>query len=280
MTFFRAFSIHSVARNVMVGLVVGLAGVLYLAAAPVFAATPGPGDPIESIPGPTVFSTAWNDQCVETVGGTPLRSCNSYTLTVTNSGSLATNGTPVTIRDTLPASMTAQFIEGEAPAQATLGHNVKLQCGLEGTSAAYCTFNGGVLTQGELLVVHLYAVIEPGVSGTVTNAVQVSGGGVSVPVAASFQNTVGSASPTPGLSNFAFTLSGLDGSPDRQAGDHPFAATASFQFATTVNQKGAENEKNQSEAGETYPPLQAVKDVVVDLPPGLVGTPRRPPSAA
>jgi hypothetical protein len=226
-----------------------------LLCAPALAVTPSSGYLIESISNPTVLSSSLDTQC----GG---GSCNSYTVTVTNSGSLATNGTPVTISDTLPAGMTAERIEGEVPAKPEGNYREKLQCGVEGGSA-HCTYDGGVLPVSELLVVHLYVVIEPNVSGVVTNAVQVSGGGVSTPTAASFQNTVGSGAPTPGLTGFSFTLTGANGASDQQAGDHPNATTSSFQFANTVDP--------EAESQEKYPVVQAVKDVVVDLPPGLVG---------
>lgn len=227
------------------------------------AVTPGPGYLVESAPAPTVFSTAYDTSCPGTFADEH-NSCNSYTLLVTNVGSHATDGTPIKILDTLPAGMTAQVIEGRV-ARSSLPV-VSLGCKAEGGSAE-CTYDGA-LPPGEKLQVYLYASVESGLLGSVTNAVQVSGGGASVPAVASFQNMVGSTPATPGLSSFEFTLTGADGGVDMQAGDHPSAATASFQFATRFNPRGLQV------AHEKYPPLQNVKDVVVDLPPGFVGNPQ------
>jgi hypothetical protein len=55
-------------------------------------------------------------------------------------------------------------------------------------------------------------------------------------------------------------------SPDTQAGDHPYQASTSFAFNTTVN---AQNQP-VSAGGEA-------KDAVVDLPPGFVGNPNAAP---
>jgi hypothetical protein len=52
------------------------------------------------------------------------------------------------------------------------------------------------------------------------------------------------------------------GAPETQAGAHPFAATSSFAFATHVNANGSRSV------------VEALRDLVVSLPPGLIGNPR------
>jgi hypothetical protein len=206
-------------------------------------ATPSPGYLVESIALPSVFEP----ECFTCTNQ------NKYEIVVTNSGSRPSDGSPITIVDTLPAGVTSSQVEG------MVGRSEEaFSCSASGESAR-CVY-GGVLPAGEVLVLKVDVEVEPGVSGSVTNAVQVSGGGAATPTVASFQNPVDTANP-PGLSGFNFTLSGADGALDTQAGDHPGAATASFQFA--------------SKAGHGYNfPLQPVKDVVVDLPLGLVGNPQ------
>ncbi|MGC2373299.1 MAG: hypothetical protein WA484_05445, partial [Solirubrobacteraceae bacterium] len=176
-------------------------------------------------------------------------------VTVTNSGSKATDGSPVTITDTLPAGITAHSIEGEVTRTRQL-----VQCSVLSVSCS----SGGVLEPGESIVIYLNVAVEPGLSGSVTNAVQVSGGG-GLAAVASFQNVVSSVPAAPGLSSFSFRLGGSDGSLDMQAGDHPFGVTSSFQFSALAAPGSG------SAAHEGYPTSQDVKDVVVDLPPGLVG---------
>jgi hypothetical protein len=63
----------------------------------------------------------------------------------------------------------------------------------------------------------------------------------------------------PGNGGFSVSVTNADGTPDLQAGSHPFAMTTSFFLKRTTNSNG-----------ETVPD-QNMKDVAVELPPGLVG---------
>jgi uncharacterized repeat protein (TIGR01451 family) len=213
------------------GLLVAGVGVGQAAAA----VTPGPGYLVESISSPTVFLPG---------------QVNTYKLTVTNSGSLASNGTPITVLDTVPAGMTVSSVQGESG-----NEKVRLSCTPEG-STARC-MDDSVLPAGEELAIYVNVAVEPGVSGMVTNAVQVVGGGAGTADVQSFKNSVGTPEVA-GLTAFHFTVTGADGARDTQAGDHPSGAASSFQFATLPP------------AGENGA-VQPVKDVVVDLPPGFVG---------
>ncbi len=62
----------------------------------------------------------------------------------------------------------------------------------------------------------------------------------------------------PGKAGFDVTATNADGTPDLQAGSHPFALTTTIRFKTTT------------ENGEPVPDGN-VKDIRVELPPGLVG---------
>jgi hypothetical protein len=227
----------------------------------VFAAAPGPGYLVESIPSPTSFSRSLDSSCVGQ--DDKVASCNSYVLTVTNSGSQSTDGSQITITDSLPEGVSAQFVAGEVPSTGGV-----FSCS---TVFVDCTYEG-VLAAGEKLVVYLYVSVEPGVSGSVTNSLVVSGGGVPTPAVASFQNTVSETPATPGLTSFGFVLSGANGLLDTQAGDHPAGVTSSFQFASTFSHS-LDRGDGQGIGGdhEKYPAEQDVRDVVVDLPPGFVG---------
>ncbi len=73
--------------------------------------------------------------------------------------------------------------------------------------------------------------------------------------------SVTSASASFGFQSHSFEslLSNADGSPDVQAGSHPFAVTTGFKFNTKIGATGGPV------------PDEDVKDIVVNLPPGLVG---------
>ena len=89
------------------------------------------------------------------------------------------------------------------------------------------------------------------------NTVSVVGGGapgapVSTPI------TVGSA-PTPfGVERYELRAENADGSPDTQAGSHPFQLTTYIALNQTAH---------------PFKPPAAVKDLHFDLPPGLIGNP-------
>jgi hypothetical protein len=65
----------------------------------------------------------------------------------------------------------------------------------------------------------------------------------------------------PGLAGFDGAVTNQDGSTDTQAGSHPFAATTSFSLNRAFSPSG--------QAG----PAGNIKDLQVDIPPGLVGNP-------
>jgi hypothetical protein len=72
--------------------------------------------------------------------------------------------------------------------------------------------------------------------------------------------------PAGDLTNF---LSDLNGEPDTQAADHPNGLLTSFDVNNVIRKVGyAEAEQNS---------VQAWKDIVVDLPPGVVGNPQVAP---
>jgi len=68
-----------------------------------------------------------------------------------------------------------------------------------------------------------------------------------------------------GLKNLDFTFTGADGSPAMQAGSHPFQTTLNLDVNTEPGPKGAEV------------PSGALKDLSIELPPGLVGDPTAMP---
>jgi hypothetical protein len=205
---------------------------------------------VGSAPGYRVESTPLPTDCSPT-------GCD-YILTVTNSGSRSTDGSPITITDILPAGMTANGMSLEEPRSSQLVGSCTV-------SAGQCTYTG-VLAPDFTLAVYVKAGMEPGLSGSVTNSVEVSGGGAAS-FAASFQNTVSSTVAAPGLSAFSFSAATPAGEVDAQAGDHPYEVTASFQFATAP---GGNHEPKNIVANDGRLEQDA-KDVIVDLPPGFVG---------
>ena len=116
-------------RRISLGVVAsGVLLVVSMGSSSAFAAAPSAGYLIESSPKPTVFSAAYDSEC-QGLFSTEHNSCNSYVVTVTNSGSLPTDGSPITITDTLPTGMTAQLMRGELP-QRRLSEGKLFDCSL------------------------------------------------------------------------------------------------------------------------------------------------------
>jgi hypothetical protein len=205
------------------------------------AAPPGPGWSIHSVAQPTNLSSAGGD--------------HHFALIVTNVGSQPTQvGAPVTISDALPPGVEATGISGEE-----LGSGAGLTCS---TAPLQCV--GRDVPAGEAVLVKIGVAVDEGMEMPgALNVASVSGGGA--PAVMTSEQPVFSTAPASfGIENFALQAFDSDGFPSTQAGGHPYTLATSLYFT--------------SDDREGYPsPPAAVKDVIVDLPPGFVGNPRATP---
>ena len=203
------------------------------------AASRGPAWSIQSVTQPTSFSPS---------GG-------SYELIVTNVGSQPSRaGVPVTISDELPSGLQVVIIRGqEATTEVGLTcTKVPLQC------------VGGEVPAGGTVVVTIDVKLEAGVKAPgPINVASVSGGGA--PAVTTTEMTSFSTEPAPfGIESFSLQAFEADGSLSAKAGGRPYTLATSLYFAN-------------NESGNTVNPAAEVKDVIVNLPPGLVGDPQTTP---
>jgi uncharacterized repeat protein (TIGR01451 family) len=194
----------------------------------------------------------------------------SYQVEVRNAGSVASNGSPITITDTLPKGLTAESVE-----LFSSGHdhnkevNVASFANCTVTPVVSCELTGveglsAVAPDGSLLMVVHVSVDDPNASGPITNTATVSGGGA-LEASTSRENQISSAPPPFGPANFNFFIAGSDGASDTQAGDHPYELTTTIDFNSVI-------ETNVKSEGTHVTSVQDPKDVVVDLPLGFVGS--------
>jgi hypothetical protein len=261
-------------RRLLGGAATAVVLAAWLGASSALAVTPGPGYRIYQIPQPTNFNAAANKLCTASGAdglnnqGEPA-SCNSYILEITNSGSEPTDGSPITITDTLPTGFKVDGVFARHERGLGISGQEGFLC--SGAPVVQCTFPG-VMDVDDSIIVEVWVEVPSLVTETVTNAISVSGGGVSAPAVASFQNTVSSTPAAPGLDSLALTADGPNGNPDSQAGDHPFGVTSVMNFATELlNSVGGKREKITELEDIFAKSVQQVKDVYVDLPPGFVG---------
>jgi hypothetical protein len=255
-------------RIVALFSLIGLA-LLCAGSAPALASTEGPGFEASAEAWPTHLPP----------GGEGL-----ILLAVANVGAANTSGS-VTVTDVLPPGVTATDAGaqvGEAPGPS---HEPELwDC--HGTTVVTCTndpvnlpaLTGGggnstyaISLSGELVDprISIAVKVAPGVSGTVLNHLTVTGGGAPTPAGTTDPITI-SETPAPfGVSDFDVWFSNADGTIDTQAGSHPYAAT----FVLGFNQKGAvRKEGGEYNVGSIRASAQ-VRNIEVELPPGLVGNP-------
>jgi hypothetical protein len=186
-----------------------------------------------------------------------------YMLTVTDSGSAETDGSAVTVTDTLPPGVTAARMEGE-------GWSCPDESELGGGATPTCTRADALAAGASYPPLKLKVHVAGGASlGTVSNAASVSGGGVATAGSASDATTI-TTSPRFGVSSFTTQSSST------QAGAHADLSTTirfnTYQDAFSNTQRGPFGELVHP-TGYFLPAGSGPADVVLKLPAGLVGNP-------
>ena len=198
----------------------------------------------------------------------------------------------ITVVDTLPPGLEAteagELLNrlGLSPEEPEIGHE-RWEC--SGSTVVTCTsipaglpefVGGGGLPQydkepsGGFGVAHLTPIIgiavkvpPNAVEGTAVNRVSVAGGGAAGAASSADPVTIGSAPAGFGVAGWDGWFSNADGSINTQAGSHPYAATFDIAFPTALAQSGLTVPAGSREA----------RDIVVSLPPGVVGDPGATP---
>ncbi len=200
------------------------------------------------------------------VGGEGLQEIAVTALNV-GDGFVKPGGAPVVLTDIMPEHVRAQSAElGGTIVGSSNNLTHSEECVIDGTGRLVtCTFDGGSLPPFSPVEVAIAVAVEAGASTGEMNRVAISGGGA--PRAETGHPiTVGGSSTPFGIEDYETVLEEVGGRVDTQAGSHP------FQYSTTLDlsQKMVYNPT----AGRLVPaPAGLAKDVVVKLPPGLVGNP-------
>jgi uncharacterized repeat protein (TIGR01451 family) len=190
----------------------------------------------------------------------------NYTVEVRNVGDSGSDGSPVTVRALLPAGLSAVnasmvHISSFEFVSCTADNGVDPVSGL---SSVRCVLSAPFDLQ-DAAQLFVSATVDPGVvvGSTVVSEFRVFGGGGAS--AGTVDPTRVGGLPGFGIEAFDGLITGdASGGLSTQAGAHPFAVTTAIDFNTRDNRSPL--------VGGAYP-IEAVKDVIVDLPPGLVGDP-------
>ncbi|HEY2142384.1 MAG TPA: hypothetical protein VGG98_10040 [Solirubrobacteraceae bacterium] len=194
--------------------------------------------------------------------GTAVTCEDHYTLVLVNVGSQESSG-QATITDTLPPGLTT------SSKPEVRGGGWECTPGV-GNSVVTCTSSAGVAPFASGAVINIFVAVAPGTQGTVTNHVQVAGGGAEEAVA-SVQTPI--TSQVVPFGPFDLSAAALDGGAlDTRAGGHPTALSASVDFSTKFKFNGQNEPSIQ--------PVESARQIVFDLPAGLVGDPQAAPTCS
>jgi hypothetical protein len=247
------------ARSLLACLVV-FAGCLFMAGS-ALGATPSAHLDLHTFATPTSFSAADNQTCEETIS--PLlyvTACDEYQVTVRNSGSVATSGATIFLTDTLPPGLTVFAIQAirELPSQESV--ELTSDCKAEASVTVRCKFPFR-LGPEESLQLLIAVEVQGGAEGGQLNTATVTGGGV--PSSEVSEPDVLDSAPAFGLSSLQTSLVDLSGEIDTAAGDHPYEYTTRLDLNNVIRTSSANTLQSTS--------VRDLRDVIVDLPPGLLG---------
>jgi hypothetical protein len=183
----------------------------------------------------------------------PGDSGDAYTVTAINVGDAATDGTPVTIADALPVGVVASGVVGSDVFSTGLTNTFVSSASCEQTTVT-CAFSG-VFDVGDSLMMTVTVSVESSLSGSVTDTATVSGGGAA-DASSTGSATIASTPAAFGVVQNTFDLA----TSGPQAGSHPNLTTSFALNRSTL----------LSPAGQ-------VRNIGLDLPPGIVGSPTAVP---
>ena len=174
----------------------------------------------------------------------------------------------VVLTDTLPSGLKVKKLEF-ALALATVNDTLDGDetCAVETvseTSTVTCkvpTTVAGQQVSREAMTLRIYVETPPSLAGPLTNSARIEGAGAGSDSTVS-QNEASFEPASSGFTFFDTELTAPDGTPQLQAGSHPYQFTTSFELNTMLGASGL-----------PVPAGSDLKDVEVVLPPGLVGDP-------
>jgi len=211
------------------------------------------------VSGPASAAQGWE---ITSVSNTTVRAGDelTYAIEAINRTEADSDGTPITLTLTLPTGFTGVRFEDVFAGW---------DCGsVAGLSVITCTANvGGPDARMRLLVT---VAVDSTATGVKTADVEVSGGGLTSAATAD-PVTISPVPPPFGIDAFDGQVDDSTGAAYTQAGGHPASLSTALDFNTATDTSPTSN-PFQPIIGPNEP-IEPVKDIVVDLPPGLVGNP-------
>jgi hypothetical protein len=197
-----------------------------------------------------------------------------YEVTIENSGGAPTNGNQLTLTDTLPAGLTVTSLELPLRRDENLIDEAAEFCDTGtggGVSTVTCTIPAelpqstpALVGPSEQLRLIIHVAVPPSATGTLVNFARIQGGGAPAAQTTS-SNPVSEDPASSGFEAFEAALTDDAGRLLTQAGSHPYQYSTYFAVNTKPTPPGTPS--------PFVPAGGDVKDIEVQLPPGLVGNP-------
>ncbi len=193
----------------------------------------------------------------------------SYFVQITNVGDAPSDGSEFDLVATLPSGMT-----GSAAHATQFGTTIGCTAGdgvspVAGASVIKCSGTDTINPRGTTTV-QVTVAVDPGATGTLTSSFSVSGGGAGL-VHTVDPTRIAAAGVGFGVDGFDGQVSGVGGAPFTQAGGHQFDVSTRIRLNAGTKVLSPD-----------YPPFfeflspwpeEPVRDINVDVPPGLTGFP-------
>jgi hypothetical protein len=251
------------------------AGLLVAAALTLSAAVPAPAvatPPAEPALSVTSLATPTNFAKGDETGD------DTYDIRIANLGGATTDGTPLTVTDTLPAGLAVHGIDmtlrSTSPQGSTeyggtcqvskVGQVETVKCKLSDELPGSLQPEVLLPDEERRIVIHVDTPNTAAEDEALVNEALVEGGG-SAPASITSQNKISSEPAAAGLSLLRAEFDGRDGQPASQAASHPYQFTVGFAVNTRPGSAGGN--------APFVPAGGDLKDIDVKLPLGVIGNP-------
>ncbi len=207
----------------------------------------------------SVAGTGWEATTFAYPSHLPPGGTGRIDVEIVNMGALPATGN-ITVTDTLPAGVTATAAGGGTEEEGPLGE--EWVC--TGTAVVTCTgeAESPLLIGGPVKRLAIEVTVSPGIAGELANRVTVTGGGAVGATSVSDPVVVSATPSSFGFSGWHVWLSNANGTPDTQAGSHPYQVTFALGFNQNAEGKLADGE---------------IRNLEAVLPPGFFGDPNAVP---
>jgi hypothetical protein len=248
------------------------------------AASLAPSLTLRALAVPSHFSAADNAECLAASGDGGVPPCDGYQVTLTNSGTSVVAG-PLTLTDTLPAGLSVRSVAlfwAENRLRSTLPVETSAGWPLfpeerEGKPTSLCETSAlptrvtcefppqvGTLRPDQRLQMDVYVTVTEGADSGEVSSVSVLEAGAAV-ADESVADVLSAIPPAFGPSGLFSELEGAGGRSAIPAGSHPYGLAAGLDLDSRMGV----TEENTLEAAS----VDQLRDLVVDLPLGIVGNP-------